>query len=384
MRNGQLTALCFTAGVLVLTCSENADAPHAGRWETLFTIPNDYAQAFALLVDRPYFGEGGVYDLWVAARYQGTNGAILRYHDKRLEPVFISPYPSVFEDIGGYYFGLVIAVGSKETSNGREPYAVAIDNDTLEITELDLKAVPAATISGIYVCEPNEIWMTATGHNAEFYGIHAGVPVLYQAGEVRVFEWLGAVTGALSFKGVKNTFYGVEYAGDNINPKISPLGPGYKSRGKIFITSDDGHSWVIELLPRFINGREVHSAMALTTRRPYGDLFLKIKFKDGANGIVRRSGPPGAPVFDLVFLSFAGPYFLDVKALAFAENEGGGLSDGVAVGNRTTIINSEGLWKQEETSYPFNYVDVEPILDIGFASLARDIMLGGWTVLYHP
>ena len=115
-------------------------------------------------------------------------------------------------------------------------------------------------------------------------------------------------------------------------------------------------------------------------------VFLKVLFDDNAVGLVRRTGPVGHGQYELVFLSHQGPYFHDLRAVAFAGHDEplGMFSDGIGVGEFTTILYRAGDWFVEQLPYPMSFVDVDRAQGGGYAAVARNDVFGGYELLYHP
>lgn len=377
-------------GVLItlsLNCTSTPLDPAFNTWENLAYIPEDFTQPLALVEEGRTFGGGERSEIWFVARHVGEKAMVGVCRAGKCESVFVSDYESVFEDIAGYYFGKIVAGGNKAVPGGSVPYAVTVDVKTGEVTELDVTHLPGRTISAVLTFEPGEMWFTVSDHSEEFWGTHAGIPVFYKDGVTRTFENIGPVTPALGYTAQgRQRFFGVEYPGDNLFPKIDPLGPGYIKQGKLFITDDGGATWKTELLPRYINSREVHAAFALAVRRPNCELYLKVKFKDGAVGIVRRSGSPGAGTYSLEFLSYPAPWFLDIRAAAFntAGPSSGAAALGLALGKMTTVYRNARSWAPELITYPRDFLAVTPLADGGYAALSSAPNFGRYEILYHP
>jgi len=382
--------LVLSGSVLSLftaACGDGPAGPAASTWQGLFDIPGDYVKAYALTSDQALYTTGATGSVWVAVEDTNGGAALLRYAENDVKAVFSSPSQAVFEDVRAVNGAGVFAVGNKDAGAGPEPYAVFIDDETLEAEELTLPALPGRSISAVYWARyntPLTVWLLLSDHDEEYYGVHAGVPVIREEdGAIRTFEDLGAVTAAVNDDG---RFYGVEYAGEGVDPKLAPLGPGYQGRGELYITDDLGRSWQTELLPATINGRAVHNATALAADNR--SLYLKVRFEDGAVAIVRRYGTPGSPSYELAFLSYPAPYFLDLAAYAVADSytnpNTGILSAAVGVGDMTTVVFDDGQWTLEAVPYPINFTDVRPALTSGFVALGYDTTFGGWRVLYHP
>jgi hypothetical protein len=297
---------------------------------------------------------------------------------------FAGPEGSVFEDVSILSPG-VIAVGNRAENGALKPYVVRYDRASETAEEVPVPALPGCTFSAAYSNAFDTAWLLLSDHAAAYYGVRAGIPVLYKEGGFSAFEQLGTVTGAYDTGTSNWVFYGLEYAGDN--PVPGSLGPAYDGPAALYITDNLGASWFNESIPSAFGGRPVHSAVLLEAVR--GKLFIGVRFADGAYGVVKRTGGVGQGEYELLFLSYQGPFFHELRAFAWRDDvhtiiEYGITCDAVGVGDMTSVKYDGGGWTEEALPYPLELVDISASYDSGFVAAGYDITYGGWALLYHP
>ncbi len=321
-----------------------------------------------------------------AGENKNGTGVIYDYQSGFYAISYEAPYEiSTFEEINAINEYSVFAVGSKTVGGRKAPYMVTYEPVGETWNEVKLTSLPGQTISAVYpVNDYYDCWFLVTNHTRDFYGKHAGFLILRQAGRFRIFDAMGQVTAGFDLTG--KTLYALEYAGDNIEPKkpSGGLGPGYKGRGKLYISPDLGASWSTEFLPFYVGGRKVHAAEILTVHR--GVVFFKFLFEDGGIGLVKRAGGPGLGEYGLVFLSYTGPYFRDLRVFRFNETDYpyGISTDALGVGSLTTVIFEQGNWLLENLDSPLEFYGLTPTRENGFVASALNVTFGTWELLYHP
>ena len=110
-------------------------------------------------------------------------------------------------------------------------------------------------------------------------------------------------------------------------------------------------------------------------------------FDDGATGVVSRAGQPGSPVYALVFVSYAGPYFTDLAGLAFrvSHSEGSGVTtDGVGVGTNTAICFNADDVTIEKLPYQLTLTALCRAGVNGFWAAGNNGAMHGCDLLFHP
>lgn len=375
--------LVRVVGVSSTSCGNGTPTgPLPGNWLLVSSVPADIKNVYGVIASSRVYPS--VNYCYVAGENKNGKGVVYLYENNEWKISYEAPYAnSIINDIqegtGGdtetWAAGTVLENGSKKPLLLKEKYGAN------KWREIDIGPLKPPCITGI-VPHVEACWLLLKDAPRDYGAPRAGVLGLYRYGSVTLFPELGEVTAFLGDAYPWDILFALEYAGDNPNPR--QLGPGYRGTGKLFMTRNYGQEWKTEFIPRFIGSREVHAAVIAG----YNDrvLYLTVKFKDGATGIVRRTGGYDAGVYKLLFVSYASPYFLNIRDIAFRHGTYpyGFSNDALGVGKLTTVVYDEGAWLVENTANPYDFQSLDGTVGPGFVACARDITFGRWELLYHP
>ncbi len=118
----------------------------------------------------------------------------------------------------------------------------------------------------------------------------------------------------------------------------------------VLISDDRGNTWTRETVeveyplyeirkPKYIKMAAAGETVYLKT-----DLYGKEEDFNLVGVVARDEAPPGRGGYDVAFAAPHGPYFTDIKAMAFRS-----FSDGYAVGPMTSVALEDGRWLKEAT-----------------------------------
>jgi hypothetical protein len=318
---GFLIGSFVSFALLTLSCGE-PEGPTPAVWVKSDTFP-----AAVETVNALDFFNGNVYAAVTYRRETGElTGAILRYdyYDFTEEYAMALPDEGALLSLDFAYFGEGWVVGYAVDAGGYKPLLIHYP----EWENYPLTITGGQVLKDVFYAGTGACFILHDGNEA--FPL-TGTLLKYDNGAVIYYDGLGRVSATYARpNGLPDRFYCVAY-----EPIAASGGKGVK----IYSTGDDGASWVEELCPAAtFGGRRPASARAAAW---FGTtLYFTVAFDDGATGVVSRAGPPGGPVYTLVFVSYAGPYFTDLNSLAFRGNdsEGSGITaDGVGVGTNTAI-----------------------------------------------
>ena len=156
---------------------------------------------------------------------------------------------------------------------------------------------------------------------------------------------------------------------------------------KLAITADSGVTWAVE---------EIKLNTGLFEFRGLSNWYKAFYAVDGAlffsaevefNGekykgaIIKRTGAPGAGVYELAFCSNTGPYFWDVRALVFKDEH-----NGMALGQETSVVYDDPDWVLEMvTGQDYFYVfDLAAVGPNGYWAITDPPSQLPPHLLYHP
>jgi len=326
-------------------------------------------------------------DLYAIAWRRDTRGAaILRFNAREFEVVYESPEHYEYAELADITFGGKggegWAVGWKYDKRGWGLLALKFDRRKAEWVEVNIDGYAGRCLSRVEPIAADECWFLLDDNY--YSGDKDGILAKYRNGSLEVFKNFGKVTvvpGPVFNAGP--ILYAVEFAGYEGHGEYG-YSPGRGAR--VYLTTDGGASWVFENIPDgVVPGRSLRAATAAAFDGRH--FYATVEFWDGARGILKRNGPPGKAEYDLVFLSYAGPYFQGINALAFKDPNSApfGISaDGLAVGKETSILLDEGKVYLEELPYPLDLSCVERAGGNGFFAVGKNLALNDSELLFHP
>lgn len=358
-----LTAICL----LGVGCSDGPWEPYPPAWTPVTPIP--YAEIHAIAV-KDSDPERGVYAVG-NKEYRGGGG---------IEPKQWF-YKSYIKRYDGYEFTEVYAiehtrriwlndvdfagrkgwaVGGKERPNGGPPYLplmVYFDGDAWK--EIPVHNKSLGSLQKVYAINENECWLIGD-KTSEVGG--GDTLIKYSYGNFTIYGPYPYFREAAYARGV-DLFYAGEVFGED---------------HEIFMTADRGATWHWEKV-RFdtlgykLERVDVSCAVG-------ADLYLIAKFVGDCWGLVRRTGVPGAGVYELIFLSNKSANFYNIKSVAFEET-----GRGLAVGLEASVFYDGQDWRLEKLPYRIAFKEVEAAGGGGFWAFGENIgVMSRWELLYHP
>jgi hypothetical protein len=252
--------------------------------------------------------------------------------------------------------------------------------------ELDTAAFPAGSITAVHTINEHSCWLLIeppSGSREFPYRGRKGFGLLakYSAGRLDTYDEFGPVTATCTnYEGRPNILYAVPWPSKEYGPHYDDV--------KVFATADNGATWADATVPRdVVKGRRV--ARAMSGGYDVGHFYLIADFgEDGPTGILRKEAGTEDGPFELIFLSYEGPYFHDLIDVVFRKPQQGpyGFSvDGVAVGEVTSVIFDDGDVFLEKLPYPLTFASPVPRdRTSGFWAIGKNLVLGPDELLYHP
>jgi len=378
-----LLAATALSALLALSCGDAPLEPLDPGWVVVADFPDDAGPVVAICASYPSVfavSQGGLED---------RRSAIWRYQCGELKTEYKAPDETItladvdvpVEDV--HFFAPGYAVGFKEEGETTHPYVLRRAPEAEYWEKLPMTGFPAPALGAVYVTGEDTGWILSTSTWAYERGKReaAGFLSKFDGTTVRSYAELGPVTFAwVPGETSPEALYAVEYAGAHDNDYPAGTDP------LVFISRDNGASWLEERMPRYaVAGHEIRAARAAATRN--GELYIIARL-DGERcyALIRRSGAPGAGRYEPAFISYAGPYLLELRAFAFKGDVSpyGITCDGVGVGDETTVVYDEGKYYVEKLPFPMNIYDVCPSDEAGFFAYAYDAALFYYRLLYHP
>jgi hypothetical protein len=318
-RRAATRALLGAGGVAVfvlLSCGE-AVLSSPTRWTERSRFPEDTKHIRGLAVA----GGGAVY---AAGCTEDDVAVVYRYADGNLARVFRAPYADSEFSAVGCGGGEIWAVGSKVAGGLTRGYCVrSADGEKWEEV-----SVPAGLgLGGPAFVRPNGVvWLR--GGEGESQAIYT-----YGNGFWRRHDaTAGADTLrlALTERGRVYVYY-------------------YRNKNLTMMISDDGgNSWARERIPVDYPLYEIRAPRQAKIAAAGEAAFLSIDLHGKAPefpsvGIIGRDdAPPGEGAYDVAFAAPHGPYFYDIKSMAYRST-----ADGYIVGPLTSIVLENGVWVKE-------------------------------------
>jgi len=314
-------AAAIYGGLIIFSCADAPTGARATLWVSVNTFP-DETHAIKGLAG----GDGGVVYA-VGTAYSPDRGVVYRYDGTGITEVFVSPYTATAFNSVSSAGGEIWAVGKKANNgNTSRPYVVRNAAGRWE----EVEGIPEDGEYGlrsVVRTTGGRIWMAG---DKTVYTIEDGV-------------WRTALrfdrpaSGTLRVTENGRAFF---YLFD-----------GPADTASIFVSEDGGASWTKETLPRnygFFTVQDIGNAVpAVGGERYYIAVRLRGRSGDEEilyNGILERDGaPPGEGSYEIVFMAPLGPYFNDIRDMAFYSE-----TDGYAVGYLTSLARNDGEWVMEE------------------------------------
>ncbi len=375
----------FTLFVLnvafIINCTETPLDPISPGWVKIGTfLLSRYGGLNSIFVD-----DGAVWGAGYEDNSPKTSfiAVIIRYRGGVFELEYASPIEYEYAELACIAFNEQYnrsgwAVGVKEENSNWGPLILRREQGTGVWTEVNINGnLNSAVISTVLPINEDKCWLLLDDHY--YSGEHDGVLAKYSGGELTAYDALGPVTAVYPYTRYipRTLLYALTYAEDGYAAGEVP---------KMYVSADEGASWYVEPVPRDYGlGRKV---MRSWVRGNFGPtVYVVAEFDNGAWGVIKRTGAPGAGEYELVFLAYPGPYFTDLNGVAFrdAPSDPYGISvDGVAVGKDTTVVFDEGNVYFEKLPYASELSCVIPNLGTGYFAVGKSEPFGSYDLLYHP
>jgi hypothetical protein len=310
--------------LLAVSCGEPL-APRMERWSEVAAFPSTTAiNDLAVAAGDVVFCAG--------VKNEGSGrAAIYRYAGGGIDEFFVSPYEE-----GGFYgvdtYGdYVWAAGTKKLNDETDhPYLVRYDGRQWKEIEVP-GSVTEPEFSGVFAAAADFCWLST---NREIYTFDNGVwqKRLAQSGPHGLGLTVSPGGRAYAF-----------FEGSVLEPWLT-----------VYISDDRGETWVREnpKLDTGYYGLGSRIPTALTTRGEsvcWGeDLGLLFEPRDSDPTtsyhavIARDEAPPGEGSYDIAFMAPYGPYFYNIRDLAFRDSD-----NGYVVGTFTSVALGNGRWTLE-------------------------------------
>jgi hypothetical protein len=316
-------ALVWAGGVaffILLSCGE-PDIPDTSRWVEAARVPRSIKRINGLTAAP----DGAVY---AAGETRDGAAVVLKYDGRELKETFRATYGSSRFDSVRYGGGRIWAGGSRVVGKDYLPYCVR-SSDGVNWEEFEIPRSLGFVGVSPYPCGDDFVW---------FVGGTAAYRALFATYDRGVWKKLN----------VPSEPEGSEFV-------VTEGGRAYYYYHKngilaLLISDDRGNTWARETVeveyplyeirkPKYIKMAPAGETVYLKT-----DLYGKEEDFNLVGVVARDEAPPGRGGYDVAFASPHGPYFTDIKAMAFRS-----LSDGYAVGPMTSVALEDGKWLKEAT-----------------------------------
>jgi hypothetical protein len=315
--------LIATAVILVNSC-EGPPAPEKSSWREITAIPYPYYELKAASLRGVYLtaGEegGGEKLVYFDGREFKEEYAVFNASD-HIDYVTL---PSRFLSNAGF-----MSI-TRETPCGPKAVLLIRSDGWAEILEnVNYGSFAHLCFVGDFTC-----WMVGTQPNA------VGVVLYYNKGQLTEYDRVERPRFA-SYVAPQNTFYcyfGSTSGEGGVKGRLAAFSPGYGNCGEELITVPAGFE--IERLRDMAAG---------------GDALYFVAEVETAGvayeAVIKRTGPPGDGVYELSFLSRAGPGFLGLEECGFSD-----AAHGMAVGMGGSIYYDAPIWSREYVENPGQYL----------------------------
>jgi hypothetical protein len=326
----------------VMNCGEPAEWLEP-QWGLVAEFPEEYASTVRAMA----VSDGVIY--FVAS---SRNNAIIKYESSRFSEALIVAERVFITDVK--FSGLKgFGCGGSTSAQGTRPFLASFDGEKWKEEEINAPGVRSLiTILGV---EGDRCWLL---YDLKGKGTRVG---MWDGVSLETYEPSGPA----------------EYAA-----RAADTGYIYSWRGNLIrLSADAGNTWVTEeavIKQQGLDLESVHSGAAIGK-----ELFIisQLSFNGKPyDGVLRRTGPPGAGEYDVAFMSYHGPYFYNLADIDF-RNAG----DGLAVGSHTTLHYWEGGWLLE-TTRELDFICVAADAKGGYWAVADNHSRGGANtfLLYQP
>jgi hypothetical protein len=296
--------------------------------------------------------------------------AVYKYENGELSADFGVPYDWSFFGISSH-LGSVFAVGTKKTSVKplvRAPYMV--HNSGAGWVEIPVEVEQVDSLWDVFAINGTACWAIGFDNDRD-----CSVLLKYAGGE---WTWYDCVSN------IETAAYcprsGVLHVLCDYGSVGSPV-------WKLAITADSGVTWAVEEIKLNTGSLEFRD-LPNNNKTFYavdGALFFsaEVEFNgekyEGA--IIKRTGAPGAGVYELAFCSNTAPYFWDVRAIAFKDEH-----NGMALGQETSVVYADPDWVLEmATGHDYFYVfDLAAVGPDGYWAITDPASHLPPHLLYHP
>lgn len=293
--------------------------------------------------------------------------AVYKYENGELSADFVVPYDWSFNGINSY-LGYVFAVGTKKTSvkpSTRAPYMV--HNSGAGWVEIPVEVERIDSLWDVFAINETDCWVL--GSDAED---SRSVIMKYVDGKWTRYDCVN---------NIEATAYcprsGVLYCLCDYGGRESPI---WKSA----ITGDGGKTWILEGIAlcgehfEFSGFYGHEKSLSAVPGAVYINATLESNGVRYDGGIVKRTGPLGEGEYEPLFFSRRGPYFWDIRSVAFKDEY-----NGIAVGHVTSVVYNDPDWVLEDVTgehLVFERITTGPD---GYWAIAEDGS-SGYALMYHP
>jgi hypothetical protein len=184
--------------------------------------------------------------------------------------------------------------------------------------------------------------------------------------------------GRLRFLGTIRPFRGSAY--DEGNDILYVGAFSSEPRNELLIYDGQTERWFAERVDHGLFGYEVESIKPAYAAG--NDLYLLADLGITGNfqAIIKRTGAPGLGRYEFQFLSNESGYVFRIDKVVFKATDG----EGLAVGDKTSLIFKGGAWRPEELPYYLNIGSIVADGESGYWATGSNEGLSRSELLFHP
>jgi|GEM_PF-1163419 len=344
----------------LISCSDTPLSPEETDWVTAVILPSRFLSVTGIACR----DDGAVF-VTTGSCFSKVDSAIYKYHRGTLTKDFGVRYDWSFYGISSCR-NVLYAIGSKATSDG-VPGPYILLNDGSGWRELEFPLANCGGLEEVEAVNDGKMWVSGSFNYSD-----GSVPVKYDNGDWTVYEDVNGVT-SIAYGPEDGVFYCARAA----------RGGDETYKGDLVMTADGGETWVYESINENSKEFEIELDEYTELSAVPGALIFNADVTVGGatfDGVVKRTGPPGAGNYDVLFFSPLAPFFWDIRGHAFKD-----VFNGITVGRLTSVVYNSPDWVLEEVTgedFHFEFITVGPD---GYWAVAEDEGgLGGDALMYHP
>lgn len=360
--------LRYTSILLLITllfsyvsCSDVPLGSETNLWESVTSLPR--MLRFTGITAR---NDGAVF-ISSTSYCSETPSAVYKYENGVLSDDFVIPCDWSFNGINSY-MGCVFTVGTKKTSgkpSTKAPYMV--HNSGAGWVEIPVEVERIDSLRDVFAINETDCWVLASDAEDS-----RSVIMKYVDGKWTRYDIVNNIEVAAYCP-----LSGVLYIVCNYGSIESPI-------WKLVMTGDGGKTWVLEELAfdsenfEFSGFYGYEKSLADVPGALYINAAVESNGVRYDGGVVKRTGPPGEGTYEPLFFSRRGPYFWDIRSVAFKDEH-----NGIAVGHVTSVVYNDPDWVLEDVTqehFIFERITIGP--DGYWAIACGDFP--GYALMYHP